>query len=90
MSMGYIPKKRLYVKRQRKLREKYKNFSCITCERAYALIMCCHRSKFEPPFDNIYRNVRKCKYWKAMKKEKVIPDKPKKTNKIKNVLNKIF
>ena len=31
MSKGYIPKKRLKEKRLRRLRKKYKNFSCDTC-----------------------------------------------------------
>lgn len=33
MSMGYIPKKKLKARKQRKLRKKYNNFSCASCEK---------------------------------------------------------
>ena len=35
MSIGYIPKKRAKVRRLRRLRKKYKNFSCDTCAKRH-------------------------------------------------------
>lgn len=35
MSIGYIPKKRAKAKRLRRLRKKYKNFSCETCAKRH-------------------------------------------------------
>lgn len=84
MSMGYIPKKRLYIKRQRKLRKKYKNFSCITCAKA---IGC--KYKTVCPFGVIMGNIKKCQYWKAREIEKT-PYKPKKKENLRDVLRKFF
>lgn len=35
MSIGYIPKKRAKARKQRRLRKKYKNFSCETCAKRH-------------------------------------------------------
>jgi len=35
MSIGYIPKKRAKVRKQRRLRKKYKNFSCESCAKRH-------------------------------------------------------
>lgn len=95
MSMGYIPKKRLYLKRQRKLRKKYKNFSCETCgKRSFG--ECNHRYLPTQPFGIIVCNVSNCKYWKASEeakmnaKSKVIQNKPKIRTKIKKILKNVF
>ena len=37
MSIGYIPRKRAIAKKKRKLRKKYKNFSCDTCVKCHNL-----------------------------------------------------
>lgn len=37
MSIGYMPKKRKKIKRMRRLRKKYGNFSCNTCEKSHNL-----------------------------------------------------
>jgi len=37
MSIGYIPKRRAKARKQRRLRKKYKNFSCSTCEKSHNL-----------------------------------------------------
>jgi len=61
MSMGYIPKKRKKVRHQRRMRKKYKNFSCETCR--YAEGFCRKRSRISEKFV-------KCEYWKASEKAK--------------------
>ena len=35
MSIGYVSKKRAKIKRMRKLKKKYKNFSCGTCAKRH-------------------------------------------------------
>ena len=57
MSMGYIPKKKLYLRRQRKLRKKYKNFSCATCDKGICAIP-------TPPFGAIMIRRVNCPNWK--------------------------
>lgn len=91
MSMGYIPKKRLYLKRQRKLRKKYKNFSCETCEKS-GFGGCNHRYIPTQPFGMIVCYVQNCKYWKARKESEisVTPNKPKKREKLKQFLENVF
>ena len=37
MSIGYIPRKRAIAKKKKKLRKKYKNFSCDTCVKCHNL-----------------------------------------------------
>ena len=96
MSMGYIPKKRLYLKRQRKLRKKYKNFSCETCAKThdweYYGHLCSHRYELTRPFGMIVSNVQNCKYWKASKQklQPIYQDKSKLSTKIKDFLENIF
>ena len=100
MSMGYIPKKKLYVRRQRKLRKKYKNFSCKTCAKTHDWsecgTLCSHRYELTQPFGMVVSNVQNCKYWKASSvakmnsTAKVIKNKPKLRTKIKDFLENIF
>ena len=96
MSMGYIPKKRLYIKRQRKLRKKYKNFSCETCAKTHNWEeyghLCSHRYELTRSFGMTIYNVQNCKYWKASK-QKTQPsflEKSKKRTKIREFLENIF
>ena len=58
MGRGHIPKKRLYLMKQRKLRKKYKNFSCQTCAKGFCGIP-------TPPFGTIIAYRENCPNWKA-------------------------
>ena len=60
MSWGYVPKKLKQARRQRRIRKKYKNFSCETCH--YGTMECWHR-KYDV-------SVTFCKKWKAGYKAK--------------------
>lgn len=57
MSIGYIPKKKLYARRQRKLRKKYNNFSCSSCAKG-----CCGIPTH--PFGVIIIHRENCPNWK--------------------------
>ena len=61
MSMGYISKKKLYTRRQRKLRKKYKNFSCDTCEKRICGV------SFGPFGVAVLRRQENCPNWKQKK-----------------------
>ena len=66
MSIGYIPKKRKQIKRMRRARKKYKNFSCATCEKSKN-ITCRKRyqsSRIGGILISYYEN---CPDWKADK-----------------------
>jgi hypothetical protein len=91
MSIGYIPKKLKYARRQKRLRKKYKNFSCLTCRSAD--LWCSERHKRTARRASNDKNVENCKYWKPsleMKQEpkqtSVISDKKKR----KGVFSRIF
>lgn len=58
MSMGYIPKKKLQTKRQRKIRKKYKNFSCQSCEKR-CIIPTSPQSMIVPKMENCPKWQRK-------------------------------
>ena len=68
MSIGYIPKKRAQARKQRKLRKKYKNFSCESCAKRhldYPLGACKKRyqaSRIGGIWVSFYEN---CDEWKA-------------------------
>lgn len=66
MSMGYMPKKVQYAKRQQRLRKKHKNFSCKTCKHSG---WCKHYLIPDPPFGIIVLkgNIEFCPHWKAEK-----------------------
>ena len=64
MSWGYVPKKLKKARRQKRLRKKYKNFSCVTC--AYGRGCC--------PKSNVYYRalwhgegaiIKNCTSWEA-------------------------
>lgn len=59
MSMGYIPKKKLYARRQKKLRKKYLNFSCDSCATSCGIPT--------PPFGIIIIHRKNCPNWKRDK-----------------------
>jgi len=74
MSIGYIPKRRAKIKRMRRARKKYKNFSCITCEKRHN-VTCSKRYHLK----SITTNFEYCPDWKAHKDttltEATVPDK---------------
>ena len=68
MSIGYIPKKRAKAKKQRRLRKKYKNFSCETCakrEFGYKDGPCKKRYQSSRIGGIWVGNYENCEYWKA-------------------------
>lgn len=67
MSMGYMPKKQKFARRQRRMRKKYKNFSCITCDKN---LRCRKRIIPTPPLGLIVTNFEFCPEWVAAKKVK--------------------
>jgi hypothetical protein len=71
MSMGYMPKKVKYAKRQQRMKKKYKNFSCKTCEHHS---WCKHKIIPTPPIGMVVvkGNIEFCPHWKAEKKQKVV------------------
>ena len=91
MSMGYMPKKVKYAKRQQRMRKKYKNFSCKTCSRDS---WCKHRSIPTPPIGAIIvtGNIEFCPDWKAKKEEKIVtsPIESKKRKSLRTILKNIL
>ena len=77
MSIGYIPKKRAKARKLRRLRKKYKNFSCETCAKRhldYEYGPC--RKRYLRSYGGIWvANYENCDQWKADKIH-VEPKKP--------------
>ena len=66
MSIGYIPKKRAKVRKQRRLRKKYKNFSCETCAKRHWDYKDGPCRKRYPTIGGIWSgDYENCEYWKA-------------------------
>ena len=68
MSIGYIPKKRAQAKRLRRLRKKYKNFSCETCAKRHLDYVGgpCRRRYRASRIGGIWvSNYENCDQWKA-------------------------
>lgn len=57
MSKGYTTKKKKQIKRQRRARKKYKNFSCKTCARVFCGVT-------TPPFGVIITRRENCPNWR--------------------------
>lgn len=90
MSMGYIPRKRLQIRRMRKLRKKFKNFSCETCAKRH-FIICEKRFVPTPPVGLIVARYENCDEWKADKEPKIISEVTlKKRRSLKQFLEEIF
>ena len=94
MSIGYMPKKLKNARRQRRMRKKYKNFSCTTC----ADNPCWRRRSRLTPFGAIITkgNVEFCPYWLASDNARkgtqvtTCTDDPKKKRTLKEILRDIF
>ena len=93
MSIGYMPKKLKYARRQRRMRKKYKNFSCTTC----ADNPCWRRSRLTPFGAFIaVGNVEFCPYWSASDdarrgtQDTTYTDDSKKKRTLKEILRDIF
>lgn len=83
MSIGYMPKKRKQIKKMRRLRKKYKNFSCATCENAKTL-SCLRRNLLLPNGNALIGYCENCPEWEpdkslvtTKKVKTVIPEKKK-------------
>ena len=91
MSIGYVPKKRKLAKHQRRMRKKYKKFSCLTC--AYGST-CIKRERRYTCVGVKLSNVEFCPNWiasiEAKKGRKVITIRdvktPKKTTLTRQIL----
>lgn len=68
MSIGYIPKKRKNARHHRRMRKKYKNFSCLTC----AFDSTCFKRERRFSFSRgvEFLNVEYCPDWKASEEAK--------------------
>lgn len=87
MSMGYMPKKVKYAKRQQRLRKKYKNFSCQTCKYSS---FCKHKiSSTLIGVIVVKENIQFCPHWKA-EKSKITGIETKKHTSFKKMFNNIF
>jgi len=66
MSIGYIPKKRAKARKVRRLRKKYKNFSCLTCAKNHLGEGFCKKKYIPtPPIGILICNYENCDEWKA-------------------------
>jgi hypothetical protein len=77
MSIGYIPKKRAKARKQRRLRKKYKNFSCSTCQKSHNL-SCPKRYQSYRYGGILVTTYENCPDWKAHKPQKPEPVTPEK------------
>lgn len=90
MSKGYIPKRRAQIRKNRKLRKKYKNFSCETCAKRH-FADCKKRFIPTPPIGLIVSSYENCNEWKADKEPRLkIETTLKKRRSFKQVLERIF
>lgn len=89
MSWGYVPKKLKYARRQRRAREKWRNYSCYTCR---DWNRCKKRYIPTPPIGVASFTIENCPDWKAKKnpkinvQPKVVESKPTIFQRIKDIL----
>lgn len=69
MSWGYVPKKLKYARRQRRMRKKYRNFSCYTCRNWK---FCKKRYIPTPPIGIARFTLENCPDWKVNKEPKIV------------------
>ena len=94
MSIGYMPKKLKNARRQRRMRKKYKNFSCTTC----AYNHWCRKRIGRTPAGVVITkgSLEFCPDWLASDEAKkghrvtTSPDKPKNKRTLKEILRDIF